>query len=178
MRIWRDRCFGARRAVLFVLLFSIQSAWATDNIELELTIGCDNSVHKLTDTSEIEVRLINVGSSPVRLYDSPDWGGLGALHLRVYDDEGNRVELRRIEHSHSGPPTPGDESRFVTLQPNHFFGTTRRDSVRELVGGAGMFRIVVLYLSTVDQTAVGTVKFWGSERDILQSNVCDVTVRK
>ena len=114
-----------------------------------LTIRISKDALSIDDHVSIEARLANDTSENVTVYGQILWGQRAGVTLHILNSRGIKVEPQELDDDVVIPSHLSDPSSYVTLAPNHFLGTVRNDTAKNLFGQSGVYTIYAEYRSPV-----------------------------
>jgi uncharacterized protein YcfL len=134
-----------------------------------LTIRISKDVLSIDDHLSIEARLANDTSENVTVYGQILWGQRAGVTLHILDSRGSKVEAQELDDDIVIPSHLSDPSSYVTLAPNHFFGTVRNDTAKNLFRQSGVYTIYAEYRSPVPASYLSGRTFWARENGVVRS---------
>jgi hypothetical protein len=146
--------------------------------DIEVSLASDKRRYNRNDDINLEVKLTNThGAKDIFVYGTLEFGVRGSLMLYHRDAKGKDVPTQFFPEALTLPPKPNDTSAFVKLLPDHFLGTYYRSSIRTLnMVKPGRYTIWVEYHSPIPAATASVSPFWGSENEIIKSNLVTIEV--
>ena len=118
------------------------------SVALALTLNADRITYKMSDTLHLEIRLTNIGSEDVYLWDQDMcWNPARGLSMRVMIPDGKEVQSPILLDCLPPPPRQGDSYQFLRIAPHAFYGQVYRFKVAELVNKPGEYTIHATFSS-------------------------------
>jgi hypothetical protein len=132
------------------------SAQVSQSVRVSLASDCN--AYALHDSITLNARVSNTGRAPVTLYSDLGWGLIAGLHLSIKDQAGRSVEPDSLDHDMPVPSTFDDRSYYLTLRRHQYFGTLRRDSIKQLFHKPGKYTLQLTYRSPISAAEKPMVK--------------------
>ena len=145
---------------------------------LQLVLTSPKSQVRFDEPITFEVKLFNDSDEKVSLFGELLWGYAGGLTLHVSDKNGSPVEAEQHDDDMVIPSLLDNPASYVVLFPNHFLGTQRRDTPKNLFRKPGSYRVFVEYLSPVPSHYAKTPNFRGREDRPIRSAAIAIEVQK
>jgi hypothetical protein len=147
-----------------------------ENRRLIVNIKTDKSVYRVADTLFLETAIENAGKEKVGLYGDLSWGMSSSLSLWIRDSKGKDVEPSFLDDELTPPPTSRDQ--FFYLQPGHFFGVRRNDSIPSLnIAKPGKYTLMVHYHSPIPKDFSFGMDIWSREDESVESSPIVIEIR-
>jgi hypothetical protein len=145
---------------------------------LRVVLTTPKSEVRFDEPITFEVKVFNTSDEKVSLFGELLWGYAGGLTLHVSDENGNPVEAEQHDDDMVVPSLLDNPFSYVVLFPNHFLGTQRRDTPKNLFRKPGSYRIFAEYLSPVPNHYAKTPNFRGRDDGPIRSATMVIEVRK
>lgn len=120
-------------------------------------VHLDKMVYSLTGSMTIDAGVMNIGDSPIYIYNWLSWGPGGGLVILLRDTGGN-ILAPVVRDDTMLPPPRADNGRGLLVRlrdSGDFFGTQRKIQVRDLVKSPGKYTLQIEYRSPLSCKFVG-----------------------
>jgi len=171
---------GMLVVISFLLLLNMsgaQTGRGNSQVPLEISLSTSLVSGTMTDSVTLTTAIKNIASDPIFIYGELDWGPSSSLFLFVEDDAGKSVKASFFEDALPSMPSPKDKALFIKLNPDHFFGISRTDTLSTLVPKPGVYYFQVVYHGPISRRFATGKPAWGSEDPPLRSNKIRIEVR-
>jgi hypothetical protein len=144
---------------------------------LKLIVNTDKEKYKVGDQIKLTVSLLNDSDQALFLYGYLSWGYSSSLTLRITDLADKEIMPEGLDDSITPPPPLNDKSVFVNLNPKHFLGTMRIQSLKELnIDRPGKYKITVDYHSPIPKSFGQGLPIWSREMGAVASAPIQIEV--
>lgn len=144
---------------------------------LKVLVSTDKEKYKVGDQIKLTVSLLNDSNQALSLYGQLSWGHSSSFTLRITDLAGREIMPEGFDDSITPPPPPNDKSVFVNLNPKHFLGTTRIQSLKELnIDRPGKYKVAVDYHSPIPESFGQGLPIWSREMGAVASAPMQIEV--
>jgi hypothetical protein len=163
---------------LLILIFRTSASAQEDHAKLNenanqntihLILSCNKTEFREEDSITLEAKLINMGTEKLSVFGQLLWGYSGGLTLHITGSNGQRAIAQHYDHDMVVPTAISDPKSYVLLLPNHFLGTTRTDSCKNLFRKSGTYKIFAEYNSPISAKYTKMPCFWGREHALIRS---------
>jgi hypothetical protein len=116
--------------------------------KVRVWLRINSAKYSIRDSMVLDAALRNEGEEPVFIYGKMAWGYGGGLVIRLRNQEGKEMAPAvRDDTMLPPPPSDNDQTIFVRIEPDNFFGTRRVLPVKDLVTEPGKYSLQVEYRS-------------------------------
>jgi hypothetical protein len=145
---------------------------------LQLSVELKDTVVRLNGTTQIIVRLNNVGDKPIATYKNLVWAEATSLSLFVKVIHGKLKDPTSVKEFPYIPPFPKED--FITIQPGESIEKKRLITMEEIgIKEPGDYRIIVRYRSPIPEDfAPAGLELWAMENGPLQTKPIDLKVTR
>jgi len=141
-----------------------------DKPALKVLVSADKEKYKVGDQIKLTVSLLNDSNQELFLYGYLSWGYSSSFTLRITELTGREVMPEGLDDSITPPPPSNDKSVYVKLNPKHFLGTTRIQSLKELnIDRQGKYKVAVDYHSPIPESFGQGLPIWSREMGTVKS---------
>jgi len=149
---------------------------------LGIELSCSNTKVSIKDSITFDVKLINIGKKSLTIFNQLEWGYMAGLRMMIADEADVPVLSEVYDDYLTIPTLIFSPSSYVTLHPNHYLGTTRLDTAKNLFKNPGKYSVTVAYSSpafessVVKDTGMEIKDLWGRERVTITSSTIWIEV--
>jgi hypothetical protein len=144
---------------------------------LKVLVSTDKGKYKVGDQIKLMVFLLNDSDQALFLYGYLSWGYSSSFTLSITDLAGREIMPEVLDDSLTPPPPPNDKSVFVKLNPKHFLGTTRIESLKEMnIDRPGKYKVAVDYHSPIPDSFGQGLPIWSMEMGTVASAPIQIEV--
>lgn len=137
---------------------------------LKVVLSAVRTTYAMSDHATFQVALVNASDERISVYRILQWGYAAGFVPHVFDEKGNRVNLRAYDDYVPIPSTLSKPDSYVILEPDHLLGTLRTDKFSDWGVKPGSYTIEVEYRSPVPGKYHNEAQFWSREKGVLRSN--------
>jgi hypothetical protein len=160
------------------LLAAERPRLASNPLPLPLAVAISTSSQRITLSSDVtlNVDIRNTSYGPVTIFGHLAFGAGGGLILTITDSVGAATTSQHLLDELIPPQTVLKRESYVTLQPNHYLGTTLTESARSLFSKPGRYAVTVSYLGPVVKRYFTGPNPFHRQSGILKSNTLRIIV--